>query len=41
MKAEDTVATCLLVVEISNTEQLDKLILRMNKVQSIEHIERF
>ena len=41
MKAEDTVATCLLVVEISNTQQLDKLIQRMNKVQSIEHIERF
>ena len=41
MKAEDTVATCLLVIEISNTQQLDKLIQRMHKVQSIEHIERF
>ena len=41
MKAEDSVATCLLVVEISNKNQLDKLIQKLQQVQSIDHIERF
>jgi len=41
MKAVDSVATCLLVVEISNKDQLNKLIRRLQQVQSIDHIERF
>ena len=41
MKAEDTVATCLLIVEISNKKQLKKLISKLQQVQSIDHIERF
>ena len=41
MKAEDTVATCYLIIEISGTNQLDKLIKRLQQVQSIDHIERF
>ena len=41
MKAVDSVATCLLVVEISNKNQLDKLINKLQQVQSIDHIERF
>ena len=41
MKAVDSVATCLLVVEISNKNQLDKLIRKLQQVQSIDHIERF
>ena len=41
MKAVDSVATCLLVVEISDKNQLDKLIRKLQQVQSIDHIERF
>ena len=41
MKAEDSVATCLLVIEISNRNQLEKLINRMREVQNIEFIERY
>ena len=41
MKAEDTVATCYLIIEISGTNQLDRLIKRLQQVQSIDHIERF
>jgi len=41
MKAEDTVASCLLVVEVSDKNQLDKLIRRLQQVQSIDRIERF
>ena len=41
MKAEDSVATCLLVIEISNRKQLETLINKMREVQNIEFIERF
>ena len=41
MKAEDTVATCYLIIEISGTNQLDRLIKKLQQVQSIDHIERF
>jgi len=41
MKAEDTVAICYLIIEITGTNQLDKLIKRLQQVQSIDHIERF
>ena len=41
MKAVDSVATCLLVVEISDKSQLDKLVRKLQQVQSIDHIERF
>ncbi len=41
MKAEDSVATCLLVIEISNRSQLEKLVRKMREVQNIEFIERF
>ena len=41
MKAEDSVATCLLVIEISNRKQLETLINKMRSVQNIEFIERF
>ena len=41
MKAEDTVATCYLIIEITGTNQLNKLIKRLQQVQSIDHIERF
>ena len=41
MKAEDSVATCLLVIEISNRNQLETLINKMREVQNIEFIERF
>ena len=41
MKAEDTVATCILIIEISNKKQLDKLVVKLQQVQSIDHIERF
>tara|TARA_Y100000768_G_scaffold203974_1_gene153592 strand:+ start:49 stop:2235 length:2187 start_codon:yes stop_codon:yes gene_type:complete len=41
MKAEDSVATCLLVIEISNRKQLETLINKMREVQNIDFIERF
>ena len=41
MKAEDTVATCYLIIEITGTNQLNKLIKKLQQVQSIDHIERF
>ena len=41
MKAVDSVATCLLVIEISDKSQLDKLVRKLQQVQSIDHIERF
>ena len=41
MKAEDSVATCLLVIEISNRKQLETLINNMREVQNIDFIERF
>ena len=41
MKAQDSVATCLLVIEISNRKQLETLINKMRSVQNIEFIERF
>jgi len=41
MKAKDSVATCLLVIEISDRKQLEKLIKKMREVQNIEFIERF
>tara|TARA_B100000900_G_scaffold280743_1_gene240182 strand:+ start:1041 stop:3239 length:2199 start_codon:yes stop_codon:yes gene_type:complete len=41
MKAIESVATCFLIVEISGTNQLDRLIKRLQQVQSIDHIERF
>tara|TARA_B100002051_G_C16740741_1_gene644154 strand:+ start:1976 stop:4171 length:2196 start_codon:yes stop_codon:yes gene_type:complete len=41
MKAVDSLATCFLIVEIAGTNQLDKLIKKLQQVQSIDHIERF
>ena len=41
MKAKDSVATCLLVIEISDRKQLEKLVKKMREVQNIEFIERF
>ncbi|MAV64477.1 MAG: (p)ppGpp synthetase [Candidatus Marinimicrobia bacterium] len=41
MKAVDSVATCLLVVEITDKKQLNKLINKLQQVQSIDDIQRY